>query len=138
MSDLLANKASETMTLEIQTVEGGRTETVISQDIVISADLIDGSTLAPYSRSEGPTTVVFRSDITGLTGGTSTKLDGIPTTTVSVSNSPTLYLLKTGSGGGVRGWQLVAGTDAEDATSGVVRPDDYNVSTNAKVWKQVI
>ena len=32
-------------------------------------------------------------------------------------------------------YQLVNGTDAENSPF-VIRPNDYNVSTNAKVWKQ--
>lgn len=32
---------------------------------------------------------------------------------------------------------LRAGTDATDTANGVARPDDYNASTNAKVWLQV-
>ena len=31
-------------------------------------------------------------------------------------------------------WQLESGTDAHDPLNGVVRPDDYNAVTNAKVW----
>ena len=34
-------------------------------------------------------------------------------------------------------YQLVSGTDAENPPSTfVIRPNDFNVSTNAKVWKQ--
>jgi hypothetical protein len=32
-------------------------------------------------------------------------------------------------------YQLVSGTDAEDIPF-VIRPIDFNISTNAKVWKQ--
>jgi hypothetical protein len=34
-------------------------------------------------------------------------------------------------------YQLVSGTDAENPPSTfVIRPNDFNISTNAKVWKQ--
>ena len=32
-------------------------------------------------------------------------------------------------------YQLVSGTDAENSTF-VIRPNDFSISTNAKVWKQ--
>lgn len=32
-------------------------------------------------------------------------------------------------------YQLVSGTDAENSPF-VIRPNDFNISTNAKVWKQ--
>ncbi len=43
----------------------------------------------------------------------------------------------TAIGGALRSWQLQARTDAEDAANGLVRPDDYNASTNARVWTQI-
>lgn len=34
-------------------------------------------------------------------------------------------------------WQLQEGTEATDASAGLVRPSDYNSSTNARVWVQI-
>lgn len=34
-------------------------------------------------------------------------------------------------------WQLQSGTNATDASAGLVRPVDYNSSTNARVWVQI-
>lgn len=69
--------------------------------------------------------------ITGLTGGGSTKLDGLITAGKS-SLLTTLYV-----SGELQDWLLLAGTDAENAAAGIVRPDDYHASTNAQVWKRV-
>lgn len=73
--------------------------------------------------------------IVGLTGGGSTKLDGIATTALAAG---TTVLLSYGRL--PQTWQLFAGTDAEapTATPAIVRPDDYHASTNAKVWVQLM
>lgn len=47
LTDLLAADASLVLSLEIQTINGSFTTTVISQDVTIYADLIDGATLSP-------------------------------------------------------------------------------------------
>ena len=73
----------------------------------------------------------YYSGITGLTGGGATKLDGI-TTVGKSSLISSIYVTSE-----LQDWLLVAGTDAEDSANGIIRPDDYNASTNAKVWKRV-
>ena len=35
-------------------------------------------------------------------------------------------------------WQLQAGTTAEDSANGIVRPDDYHGTTNARIWIRVL
>jgi hypothetical protein len=69
--------------------------------------------------------------ITGLTGGGSTKLDGIVTAGKS-SLWTTLYVSSE-----LQDWLLLSGTDAEDSAAGIVRPDDYHATTNPQVWKRV-
>lgn len=73
--------------------------------------------------------------ITATTGGTSTDLDGIAT---AASATPlfTMVMLAFGSPPLPQLWQLLAGTDA--ASADVVRPTDYNASTNAVVWKKLL
>jgi hypothetical protein len=46
-ADLLADADSVTLTFEIQLTTGGITTTVVSQDVTLTADLIDGATLTP-------------------------------------------------------------------------------------------
>jgi hypothetical protein len=80
------------------------------------------------------------SAITGLTGGGDTKLDGLTTTDVTVGFTAFLPALLISSVAVAKMFQLVTGTDAENAdpTAGtlIIRPDDYHASTNAKVWKE--
>jgi len=70
-----------------------------------------------------------RPDITGLTGGGATKLDGIPTTGLAVGTVLIIY-----DGVETRIYRLTAGTDAESSPT-IIRPDDFVNPTNAKVWK---
>lgn len=81
--------------------------------------------------------VINRPDITALTGGLTTTLDGIVTASSTLYPVGTVVILSYGLVSQI--WKLVAGTDAEDvnATPAVVRPDDYHASTNAVVWKQI-
>jgi hypothetical protein len=70
--------------------------------------------------------------ITALTGGGSTALDGLATTALSAT-----YLVNLLISDAQVGYVLRAGTDAESSPN-IIRPDDYNASTNAKVWKKCL
>lgn len=67
--------------------------------------------------------------LTGLTGGIAGKLDFVVTTGL-----PAGIVLGVTLNNAVYFYVLTAGTDTEDSPR-VIRPDDYNASTNAKVWK---
>lgn len=75
-----------------------------------------------------------RRDITSLTGGGATALDGQAT---AYGALPTGYTVLLSYGRVGQTWQLIAGTDAEDPSNGIVRPDDYNASSNARIWVQL-
>lgn len=81
----------------------------------------------------GTSNVIFLPTVTGYIGGGATKLDGVTTVGVPVN---TLYAFKHSTDGGLF-YILVAGTDAE-ASPSVIRPDDYNGTTNAKVFKAFV
>ncbi|MFZ4597826.1 MAG: hypothetical protein ACOYNN_04200 [Terrimicrobiaceae bacterium] len=105
----------------------------VNNDVIKGGEGIPTTAVPAYpSPSQIP---LLRLDITNETGGTATDLDGIPTTSINLSTFPLLYLVCTGTSGAIQGWQLTSGTDAENVANGIVRPDDYNASTNAKVWK---
>lgn len=75
--------------------------------------------------------------ITSLTGGGTTALNGLVT---GASANPSIVtgatvLLSYGRVG--QTWQLIDGTDADAPSAGVVRPADYNASTNARIWVQL-
>lgn len=75
-----------------------------------------------------------RWELTGLTGGTAATLDGIPTEITSGEVIPTNSIAAVVISGSLSFYQLVSGTDAESSPD-VIRPDDYDGSTNARVWK---
>ena len=78
--------------------------------------------------------IIQRVDIIGLTGGAITDLDSIAT-----EDLPIDYTVFTGVQVGVsapgKQWTLTSGTEAENPAGGIVRPDDYNETTNAKYWQ---
>ena len=73
-----------------------------------------------------------RPTITGYTGGTSTDLDGITTSGVTVG-----LVVMTLVSSELGFYALAAGTDAESSPD-VIRPDDYAASTNEKVWRRIL
>jgi hypothetical protein len=81
---------------------------------------------------KGTSTPDMRLDITGLTGGTATDLDGIVTLGATVPQVVMLVI-----GGAAKLYRLAAGTTAE-ASPGIIRPDDYASSTNEKIWTQIL
>ncbi|BET67199.1 hypothetical protein ASA1KI_21170 [Opitutales bacterium ASA1] len=79
-------------------------------------------------------TLGFLGAVTGLTGGGATNLDGaIVSAGLSVPRAFLVVL-----GGLPQIWILRAGTDAEDAPAGLVRPDDYAGGTNERVLERVL
>lgn len=80
----------------------------------------------------GTTAPDLRLDITALTGGGATALDGLPTAGIAPP-----YLVGIVSGGALRFYLLTTSTAAE-AAPGIIRPDDYAPVTNEKVWTQVL
>lgn len=73
MADLIGELPQRTLSLEIQLVESGATETVISQDVVVPADLIDGATLGAQTR----TSLVYLNSPDGSTWQLSISNDGV-------------------------------------------------------------
>lgn len=80
----------------------------------------------------GITAPDLRLDITGLTGGGATNLDGIVTVGATVPQVVMLVI-----GGAASLYRLAAGTAAE-ASPGIIRPDDYASSTNEINWTQIL
>ena len=91
--------------------------------------------LLGFSFAQSPRYEVMlnRPDIVGLTGGGNTKLDGIATTGLSVG---TIVLVYDESSGETRIYRLSDTSGVvSDSIPIVIVPDDYNATTNHKVWK---
>lgn len=91
-----------------------------------------GSTVLPY------TVPVFRLDIVNLTGLGINSIDSLTTLSIDLNTSPSLYFFKTAVSSGIQGWQLISGINPEAPNSGYIRPNDFNISSNPKVWLQVM
>jgi hypothetical protein len=70
--------------------------------------------------------------ITGLTGGGATNLDGLVTATGNYVVGICIFLVISGI---PAIYQLVSGSNAENSPS-IIRPNDFDEMTNAKVWIQ--
>ena len=83
---------------------------------------------------ETPSVNIMRVEpsITGLTGGGATNLDGLVTATGNYAVGICIFLV---IGGTPAIYQLTTGTNAEVSPS-VIRPNDFDEITNAKVWIQ--
>lgn len=124
--------------LHIRKTASGATETVALLPIRLKAGVLSAtpeeSAAISYTQSTEFLVGAIHplTAITGLTGGGATALDGQATTSL-----PTGYTVFLSYGRVGQLWQLIAGTDAEDVSNGIVRPDDYHATTNARIWVQL-
>lgn len=139
---LLGGKSEVTTDFEVELQQASNTPVVIAQsEIRISGETINPASFVSGSlpsdnvvRDDDAIFLTVRLDIIGLTGGNVTDLDSIETADLATGR---LYVINAPIGATVpdKFWVLSAGTDAEDPSNGIVRPDDYASSTNEKVWK---
>lgn len=118
--------------LQVQTTLSGVVQSSQWIPVMIQSDVVratDGTVVA--SSQPTPSAPLYYKAITALTGGGTTALDGIPTV------GKTALLVQIYVADELQDWRLFTGTTAEDAASGIVRPDDYNASTNAQIWKRL-
>jgi hypothetical protein len=141
LPNTMANVPYVDLDAEVEYIVGGNVTSTETFTIRASNDINRGAEGLPVNANpaypDPKFLPLFRLDITGKTGGTATDLDSLVTIGIDLATYPSLYIVKTAAGGGVQGWQLTAGTTAEDAASGIVRPDDYAAATNEKIWKLV-
>ena len=100
--------------------------------VLILSDVVrTGETNPALTSQPSMSPMLYGKAITALTGGGATALDGISTVGKSA------LLIEIYVADELQTWRLFTGTTAEDAASGIVRPDDYNASTNAQIWKRL-
>lgn len=96
-----------------------------------NASSVPGSQMLAASGGDG--TLTFPA-ITELTGGAPAGVDGLGVVADELQEQRLIWLPNM-AGGSPKLWHLVAGTDAQDLESFIVRPADYHASTNAFVLK---
>jgi hypothetical protein len=124
--------------LEFKLTDGaGNRESLLQAAVEVRNRVIQSSALVPAPASDYYTGtqsnaafVQNQYNITGLTGGGASNLDGIATTAITTA------LVALRLSGALAHYRLEGGTDAESSPD-VIRPDDYDGSTNAKVWHLV-
>jgi hypothetical protein len=85
---------------------------------------------APFANF-GAQGIPFLSTITQLEGSDNTALADVPT--VGITAPYTIQILVSGV---LQTWVLTAGTQANDPSNGILRPNDYAAATNEKFWAQ--
>ena len=139
--ELLDGAASANSTLELQLVDAdGNIRTVGQVQCLVRNEAIDPNSttalpLASYLTAEQARLafVQNRYAVTALTGG-GTALDGIATGTTASQIVATNSMFAIEISDSISFYELVSGTDAESSPD-VIRPDDYDGTDNARVWK---
>jgi len=117
---------------------GGWRSSVEPVEFTIYHDILVGDEATPTNAGD-PTQYLLKASgiewlptVTSQTGGTAADLDAIATVAVTVGKA--VMFKDADTSNLIRLYQLIASTDAESAPT-TIRPDDYNASTNAKVWR---
>lgn len=139
--DLLNSAKSVDSYLELQIIDGsGNISTVGQVKCTIRNEVVDPAALIPVPLPSYLNAaqiqlgyIANRYTVTGLTGG-GTNLDGLATGTTANPTIQTSAVVEIDLSGVLYFYKLVTGTDAESSPS-VIRPDDYDGTTNARVWK---
>jgi hypothetical protein len=128
--------------LEVTYQSGGSgawASSVLPVTYQINHDLIYGDEATP-ANAEDPDEYLLKvdgirwlKDSSALTGG-GTALDGVPTVDLDPDIVVGLYD-ESPVDDVIRFFRLEAGTEAESSPD-IIRPDDYNASTNAKFWRR--
>jgi len=127
--------------LEVEATQGSAyTVKLVHAQVTLKNGLIDSTALSPspqlswYTQAEVDALIIHHEKtITSLTGGTSSDLDSITTTSITperavffYDNDNSEYVI----------YVLKAGTEAESSPD-IIRPDDFASSTNEKYWERV-
>ena len=117
---------------------GGWESSILPVPFLLYNDLIGGDEGTP-ANADDPDEYLLKAagieyfpTVTSKIGGTSADLDAVPTVLIDAGKMVAFSDLD-GVDPVLRVYKLTAGTEAE-ASPVVIRPDDYNASTNAKYW----
>lgn len=131
----VADVASVDLNAEFSYVDSGARQFCTIFTLTLTNTLYrSGQTTVPSGLTVVSTLdVPIKVSATGYTGG-SGNLDGIATADGAMLTGQVVWFIHATEG--IRFFQLVTGTDATSSPA-VIRPGDYDGTTNARVWKQV-
>jgi hypothetical protein len=120
---------------------GGFRSSVDPVEYTIYHDILSGGEATPTNAGD-PTQYLLKASAaeylattTSKIGGTAADLDAVPTVAVTVGKL-VQFVDQDASPNVLRTYRLDAGTTAESSPN-VIRPDDYNGTTNAKIWNLI-
>ena len=120
---------------------GGFRSSVDPVEFTIYHDILSGGEATPTNAGD-PTQYLLKASaaeylatVTSKIGGTAADLDAVPTVAVTVGKL-VQFVDQDASPNVLRTYRLDAGTTAESSPN-VIRPDDYNGTTNAKIWNLI-
>lgn len=139
LADFISGAESADIWFEIEITDGnGDRVTRAQAKTVVHGEVISNEALQPVTLGTQLTAaemraqfVQNRSAVTGLTGGTSSDLDGIVTAGGAAAVG---WMVAVEIGDVVSLYELRSGTTAESSPD-VIRPDDYAASTNEVYWQ---
>jgi hypothetical protein len=118
---------------------GGWRSSILPVTFTVYHDIISGVEATPTDAAD-PTEYLLKASaieyyptVTSKIGGTAADLDSIATTTLTVGKA-IQFIDEDGASDLNRTYRLVAGVTAESSPD-VIRPDDFDASTNAKIWE---
>jgi hypothetical protein len=118
---------------------GGWKSSILPLDFTLYNDVLVGTEATPTDAGDPDeyvlklNAITWVKDATSLTGGTASDFDSVVTVGLTAGQAYALSDQDTDPQT-LRIYKLYAGTDAESAPD-IIRPDDYDGSTNAVVWK---
>lgn len=131
---LLNGAQARVVSLEIEgTPASGTPQKLLKQDVLLTRPVIERASVAIPDSTSFVQDVPF--DL--LTSGIAGALDSLATTNLATGQWIAKVVRDISGTWSASEWLLIAGTNAENEAAGYVRPDDYNASTNAKVWVRV-
>ena len=125
LDTLLGTADSVSVYGELKIVDGSETD-ISEFRALIYKNVNQGGETAAGVQVTG--SVTYLTSVTRLTGGVAaTDLDAVPTVSLPVGT-----LIRVVVSGVESAWRVEAGTAVTNTATGVIRPTDYNASTNAK------
>jgi hypothetical protein len=126
----LASQGVVPLTFEVRVVSGYTSFSTSPVTLEVSQSASVAGAVQPAYETV-PTAPLYLREIDALTGGGSNALDSV----ITLGRDGLLIMCYIASE--MQTWRLFPGTDAENPSAGIVRPDDFDETSNPRVWKRL-